>query len=108
MLFMEEKKTKTKYSILSLIDYVIDLGVGEICLNNIDRDGSMEGLDINIIDPKIYPLPVLISGGFFDLKQTKATHTKGYSGLIGSSRFVFQNTNRGILINYPNYEDIID
>ena len=85
------KKTKTKYSILSLIDYVIDLGVGEICLNNIDRDGSMEGLDINIIDPKIYPLPVLISGGFFDLKQTylregETPFNKKYNPINGLGR----------------------
>ena len=101
------KKSKSKLSIEEYCEYLVNLGVGEICLTNVDRDGTMEGLDVNIVDPKKYSLPVLISCGFFDLNQLKEIKFKGYSGLVGSSRFVFQNTNRGILINYPKYENFI-
>jgi cyclase len=42
-----------------------DLGVGEICLNSIDADGTKEGYELTITDriAKAVHVPVIASGG---------------------------------------------
>jgi cyclase len=48
------------------IDSAIESGVGEILLYNVDRDGSLQGLDISIareLDARGISIPVLLAGG---------------------------------------------
>jgi len=52
---------------LSLTDHIsaiVQLNVGEICINSIDQDGTGTGLDLDLLEviPKI-PMPLIISGG---------------------------------------------
>lgn len=46
------------------ISSIIELNVGEICINSIDHDGTGTGLDLAILEvlPKI-PMPLILSGG---------------------------------------------
>ncbi len=45
--------------------HVASLGVGEILLNSIDRDGTGMGLDLNVFDviPPAIPQPIVLMGG---------------------------------------------
>tara|TARA_B100002019_G_C21139818_1_gene532601 strand:+ start:129 stop:932 length:804 start_codon:yes stop_codon:yes gene_type:complete len=81
------------------------IGVGEIIVNSVDKDGTMSGYDHDLIDflkPKIN-VPFTILGGASDYKDFKDLYKKyGLVGMAAGSVFVFQGQYRAVLINYPN------
>lgn len=82
-------------------------GAGEILINSIDRDGTMEGYDTNIIK-KIstsVSIPVVACGGAGKLSDIKSAIHAGAAATAAGSIFVYQNTNRAVLINYPDEKE---
>lgn len=61
-----ESKEETK-------NFVMSLKVGEIYFQSIDRDGTGQGLDLDILDwiPKNLPQPIIISGGIGNASHFK-------------------------------------
>jgi imidazole glycerol-phosphate synthase subunit HisF len=81
------------------------LGAGEIILNMIDRDGTMEGYDNVIIDTirNIVSIPMTVLGGVGSLADIGILIKKhGIIGAAAGSLFVFKGKYRAVLINYPN------
>jgi cyclase len=79
-------------------------GVGELIIQSIDKDGTMEGYDIELIKSisTCVSVPVVALGG----AGTEADLKEGYqvgraSALAAGSLFVYQGKKRGVLINYP-------
>lgn len=83
-------------------------GAGEILLNSIDRDGVMEGYDLDLIKlvSKAITIPLIACGGagvYTDLsKAVKA----GAQAVAAGSLFVYQKKNRAVLVHYPVEEDM--
>lgn len=96
---------------LKFIDDIKNMGVGEIVINSIDRDGTMKGYDLKIIDQvrKITTLPLTVLGGAGSLDDIGELINK-YSiiGAGAGSIFVFKGKYRAVLINYPNNEEKMD
>ncbi len=92
---------------LDPIQFAIEMekmGAGEILLNSIDRDGTMVGYDLDLIQSltKSINIPVIACGGagkFEDLAD--AVKRGGASAAAAGSLFVFQGRLRGVLINFP-------
>lgn len=84
---------------------LVAAGVGEILLNSIDRDGTMEGYDLALIravTSKV-DVPVVACGGAGDLRHFgEAIHLAGASAVAAGSMFVFHGKHKAVLINYPN------
>ena len=88
-----------------------DQGAGEIFINSIDRDGTMEGYDIELIKSvsEVVSIPVIACGGAGindDLR--KAIKEGGASAAAAGSLFVFHGKRRAVLITYPSYNEITD
>ncbi len=87
------------------------LGIGELFVNHIDRDGTMQGYDINLIREisNAADVPVIACGGagkFDDLIEViKEGHA---SAAAAGSLFVFHGKHRAVLITYPEYQRIKD
>lgn len=82
-----------------------DLGVGEIVVNSIDRDGAMKGYDLELAAfvRAVITVPMTILGGAGSTKDIAGLI--GKFGLIGASAgslFVFKGTYKAVLINYPS------
>lgn len=80
------------------------LGVGEIVLNNIDRDGTMEGYDHALVAEIAGQLsiPVVALGGANSLADMRrALGHSGAAGAAAGSLFSFRWPERAVLINYP-------
>jgi imidazole glycerol-phosphate synthase subunit HisF len=80
------------------------LGVGEIVVNSIDRDGVMKGYDLELIDRirQVTHVPMTCLGGAGSLDDMKAvTSRHGAIGVAAGSLFVFKGVYRAVLINYP-------
>jgi imidazole glycerol-phosphate synthase subunit HisF len=86
-----------------------DKGAGEIIVQSIPRDGTMEGYDIDLISrvSKAVTIPVVALGGAGRLDHLRtAYHETHASGLAAGSMFVFHGPKRAVLINYPDRADI--
>lgn len=85
-----------------------NLGAGEIVINSIDRDGTLKGYDIELIDMirESVTIPITAIGGagsyndFSDLIVRYNT-----IGIGAGSIFVFKGKYRAVLIQYPNSEE---
>lgn len=81
------------------------LGVGEIVLNSVDRDGTMQGYDTGLVERlrERVRLPVTVLGGAGSLSDIEELYaTQGIVGAAAGSLFVFKGKYRAVLINYPN------
>ena len=84
------------------------LGAGEILLNASDRDGTMEGYDLELVGRlcKAVSIPVVAAGGAAGLPDLRAGAGAGASGLAAGSMFVFHGKHHAVLITYPEYEEL--
>lgn len=85
------------------------LGAGEILINSIDRDGTMQGYDIELIKKisKAVTIPVIACGGAGRLEDFReAVIIGGASAVAAGSLFVFQGKRRAVLTNYPGKKEL--
>lgn len=84
------------------------LGAGEVVVNSIDRDGVMEGYDLELITQvrNAISVPMTVLGGAGTLKDIAALIDMfGIIGAAAGSLFVFKGKYRAVLINYPSRAD---
>ena len=84
-------------------------GAGELLLNSIDRDGTMQGYDIELIKrvAEAVRIPVVACGGAGKLQDlADAVKVGGASAASAGSIFVFQGRHRAVLISYPSRTDL--
>lgn len=87
---------------------MVKLGAGEILINSIDKDGTMAGYDLEIIN-KIstsVDVPVIACGGAKDLSDFKKAIDHGASAVAAGSMFVFQGIHKAVLISYPSSQEL--
>lgn len=79
-----------------------DLGVGEIMVNSIDRDGEMTGYDLDLIRriSEAVSVPVIACGGAQSFSDFRLAIQAGASAAAGGAVFVFKGKHRGVLIQY--------
>lgn len=98
-------KTKIKKSNpIDFAKYTQDLGVGEIFLNIINRDGTYEGYDLDLLQKiaDAVSIPVIICGGASSIQDFEKAEHKGASAMAAGSMFVFQRPHNAVLISYLN------
>lgn len=96
---------RTGLSPEKFIRLVEERGAGEIVINNVDRDGTMEGYDLTLIEKlcDATSLPVTVMGGAGHLDHVaELWRSQGLLGAACGSLFVFKGKYRAVLINYPN------
>ena len=84
-------------------------GAGELFVNAIDRDGTMQGYDLDLIRcvSEAVSIPVVACGGAGRLQDlADAIKIGGASAAAAGSLFVFQGPLRGVLISYPSQDDL--
>jgi cyclase len=106
--FVNSGKVNTK---INPIDYAIQMekmGAGEIFLNSIDKDGTMEGYDLELIKKvsEVVGIPIVASGGAGKIEDFGNAIKSGASAVSAGSLFVFVGPHRAVLINYPSREEI--
>lgn len=80
------------------------LGAGEIVINSIDLDGTMNGYDLFLIDKirDAISIPLTVMGGAGNTEDIGNVISKhGIIGVAAGSLFVFKGKYRAVLINYP-------
>ena len=83
-------------------------GAGEILLNAIDKDGTMDGYDLELVHSvcEAVSVPVVAVGGAGKLHHFREAVDEGASAVAAGSIFVFHGKHRAVLITYPEYEEL--
>lgn len=82
-----------------------EAGAGEVVLNSVDRDGFMQGFDLELASQfrQALRVPLTVLGGAGSLKDVSALVARlGVVGAAAGSLFVFKGKYRAVLINYPS------
>ncbi len=98
-------RTKQAGSLKDHIARLERLGVGEIFINAIDRDGTQSGYDIKLVKEasSACSVPVIACGGAGSIEHfAEAVHEGGASAVAAGSLFVFVGPHRAVLITYPD------
>lgn len=97
-------KQTHKVDPIALVQQWQAAGAGEIVINSIDRDGEMQGYDIDLARQvrAVTKVPLTILGGAGSLAHMSELFTAcGVVGAAAGSLFVFKGPYRAVLINYP-------
>ena len=118
VLTLDVKRFENKYSIFTnngdkfvtnnivdLIKEVQDLNIGEIIINNIDKEGTMSGYDNDLI--KLFYenclIPLTVLGGVGKREHLVESINKfGSIGYACGSYFIFKGPRKAVLISYDN------
>jgi cyclase len=99
----------TKLKLDEHIEKLVNAGVGEIFINSIDRDGMMNGYDIDLIKSiaRNTNVPVVACGGAGTIEHlSQGIREGGASAVAAGSMFVFHGKHKAVLINYPKFNCI--
>jgi len=85
-------------------------GAGEIIINSVDKDGTMEGYDLNLLKEisESVDIPVVAAGGAGKFKHFKQAVDDSYASAVAAgSMFVYHGPRKAVLVNYPSSEELI-
>lgn len=94
---------------LEFIKTAVDAGAGEILINAVDRDGTLSGMDIPLIEKavSVCSVPLIAVGGVGCLADIRAAVKAGASAVAAGAFFVYHGPHRAVLITYPKYSELI-
>lgn len=93
---------------LAFIKEVQDAGAGEILLTSVANEGSMTGLDLELIASaaRVTTVPLVVNGGVGSVDDIVRGIAAGADAVAVGSYFVFHGPRRGVLISYPLYSEL--
>jgi cyclase len=103
-------KTATGLEPVAWAQQAAAAGAGELLLTSIDRDGTYEGYDTELIKrvTSSVSIPVIACGGAGSVADfTAAVKDGGASAVAAGSMVVYQGRNRGVLINFPGRRELV-
>ena len=105
-LYSYSSKKKLKLDLLQFIKKIESLGAGEIIINSVDNDGTMNGYDTALLElvSKSVKVPVIALGGAGKIEDLKKAVEHGASAVAAGSFFIFQGIHKAVLISYVKSE----
>lgn len=83
---------------------VEQLGAGEILLTSINREGTWQGFDVDLVSQvsASVSIPVVAHGGAGSLQDIGDVVSRGHASAVAlGSMVVFQKKGMGVLVNFP-------
>ena len=93
----------TKHDLLEHARRCVAEGAGELFLNDVARDGTGKGYDLELIQRVVQAVdvPVIACGGAGTLDHFTEAVAAGASAVAAGSMFVYMGRHRAVMINYP-------
>ena len=93
---------------LSKLHELVSAGAGEVLLNAVDKDGTLTGPDLSLIQQAsaAIDVPLIALGGVSSLAHIRACVDAGASAVAAGAFFVYHGPHRAVLITYPKYQDL--
>ena len=82
---------------------MVSAGAGELFVNDVDRDGTGSGFDLELIRgiTGAVTVPVIVCGGAGTLDDLRKAADAGASAVAAGSMFVYVGKHRAVMITYP-------
>lgn len=98
----------TKMEAVKFATEINKAGAGELIVNSIDRDGMMQGYDLDLLKnvSTAIDIPLIACGGAGIVEHFKPAIHAGASAVAAGSMFVFHGKHRAVLISYPDQSEI--
>jgi cyclase len=109
--YIKDGSTKVKQDPVTLAKKAEDLGAGEILLNSITFDGTMQGYDIELVREvaDAVSIPIIACGGARDINDFKTVLQEGGAhAAAAGSLFVYYGSKKAVLITAPEEKDLIE
>lgn len=104
-IYSHHGKQKQNTEIVEWTKQLENAGVGELLITSIDREGSWEGYDIELIKSitESVQVPVIANGGCGTLEHIReAVKKANASACAVGSMVVYQKKGMGVLVNFPD------
>ena len=108
ILYSYSGSKKEKIELTTALNLAQDLGAGELIINSIERDGTMNGYDNSLIRlvARELKIPIVALGGAGNIQHFADAIKHGASAVAAGSMFIFQGIHRAVLISYTTSEDV--
>jgi imidazole glycerol-phosphate synthase subunit HisF len=102
--FSHSKQKHNWSDVVSFATAAVQAGAGEIFINAVERDGTMSGYDLKIIEKVSHStnVPVVACGGAGSIDDFRKALSAGASAVAAGSLFIFHGPHKAVLINYPS------
>ena len=107
---IKDGREKTRLNPVDWARRAADLGAGEIMINSMDKDGMMQGYDLNLVKAvsDAVNIPVIACGGAGRLEHLRECYDQGRAhALAAGSLFVYHGPRKAVLINYPSKVELL-
>lgn len=107
VMYSSGTKVESK-SVRELITEIQERGAGEVIVHAIDRDGTQNGFDLDLIRiaAEVTRVPLVALGGASNLYDLKKALDAGATAVAAGSFFIFHGRHRAVLISYPSIEEL--
>ena len=108
-LYSHGGKKKQSKKLIPFLQELEKMGIGEVVINSIDQDGTMQGMDLDLVRVVASSLkvPVVAAGGLGSMEHIKDVFMQTEVSALGvGSFFVYHGKQRGVLITYPSREEL--
>ena len=102
-IFDSSKKKFLKIDIIDQIQKYIDLGAGEILINNVSKEGTLNGFDFSLLEllNKRLNIPIIVNGGINSYKEINLILENENIDAVGvGAFFIYYGPHRAVLISY--------
>jgi len=108
LIYSSRTKKTLKLGWREFLKIIVEAGAGEVLINSVDKDGSLSGMEFDLINEacNIVNVPIIASGGMSCLDDIKMAVELGASAVAAGAFFVFTGPRKAVLITYPNYKDL--
>lgn len=99
----------TNYNPVDFAKLMEEKGAGELIINSIEKDGTMEGYDINLVKKvsEAVTVPVIACGGAGNGAHLAEGIKEGYASAVAAgSLFIYHGPRKAVLINYPSKDEL--
>ena len=109
--YINDGSTEVNESPVTLAQKAEALGAGEILLNSMTYDGTMEGYDVELVrqTTQAVSIPVIACGGAKDIRDFKKVLEEGGAhAAAAGSLYVYYGKQKAVLITAPDEKDLLD
>ena len=101
-------RTRTDLDVIKWAQKCVELGAGEILLTSMDKDGTKDGYDLELMEQvtKVVDVPVIASGGAGKKEHFVDVCKKGASAVLAASLFHFKQLEISDLKQYMKQNGI--
>jgi cyclase len=107
-LYIKSGTIKVDLSLDKILNKIKALNVGEVIINLINKDGSMNGYDLEIISiiSKMIDIPLIANSGAKDINDFKLALDQGAHSVAATSMFVYYGKLKAVLITFPSEKSL--